>query len=55
MFEEEDDAVAIATNDLDKAFIHKKQSGPDYAVAEYLKNEGYFSVTDFNVVKDNFV
>lgn len=55
VFDEEDGAVAIATKDLDNAFIHKNKAGSDIAVAEYLKNQGYLSVEDFNIVKDNLV
>jgi hypothetical protein len=55
VFDEEDGAVAIATKDLDNAFIHKNKAGSDIAVAEYLKNQGYLSVEDFNIVKDNLI
>ena len=52
---DEEDAVAMATKDLNNAFIQKNSAGSDISVAEYLKNQGYLSVEDFNVVKDNLV
>jgi len=55
VFDEESDAVTIAAKDLDKAFIYKDQADSDVALAEYLKDQGYLSVSDFNVVKDNLV
>ena len=55
VFDEKYDAVSIATFDLNKAFFHKKETGSDFAVAEYLKNKEYLSVEDFNIVKDNLV
>jgi len=45
----------MATKDLDNALIHKNKAGSDIAVAEYLKKQGYLSVEDFNIVKDNLV
>jgi len=50
-FHEEGDASSAAEKDLELAFNHKKQVGSDYIVAEYLKAEGYLSVSDFNIVK----
>jgi len=40
-----------AENDLNMAFIHNEQEGSDYAVAEYIKAQGYVSVEDFKIVK----
>lgn len=48
---EEDDASSRAKEDLEAAFLHKEQTGSDYAVAEHLKSKGYLSVNDFNIVK----
>ena len=48
----EEPAVSQAEKDLEAAFLQKQQSGSDYAVGEYLRNKGYISVTDFNIVKD---
>ncbi|GAI79363.1 unnamed protein product, partial [marine sediment metagenome] len=50
-FHKEGDASSTAEKDLELAFNHKKQVGSDYGVAEYLKAEGYLSVSDFNIVK----
>ena len=55
IFDEGDNAVAIAAKDLDNALIHKNKVGSDIAIAEYLRNQGYLSVEDFNIVKDNLV
>ncbi len=50
-FHEEGDASSAAEKDLELAFNHKKQVGSDYGIADYLKVEGYHSVSDFNIVK----
>jgi hypothetical protein len=51
IYKEEDKAVAEAEKDLQKAFQSKQQSGSDFAVAEYLKKQGYKNITGFNIVK----
>ena len=45
-------AVSRAEKDLEAAFIYKQQSRSDYTVGEYLRNKGYVSVTDFEIIKD---
>ncbi|MEW6173679.1 MAG: hypothetical protein AB1510_11550 [Bacillota bacterium] len=50
-YRQEDTAVSEAERDLDMAFRLKQQSGSDHVVAEYLRAQGYVSVTNFNIVK----
>lgn len=50
VYSDEDAAVAAASRDLDRAFVSRGQSGPDFAVAESLKSAGYVSVKGFKVI-----
>ncbi len=50
---EEDDASEAAKEDLANAFLRKEQVGSDLAVAEYLKSQGYVSVSDFKIVQSD--
>jgi hypothetical protein len=52
MHPQEDTATSEAEKDLQMAFQRKEESGSDYAVAEYLRAQGYVSVTGFQVVND---
>ncbi|MDJ0762803.1 MAG: SEC-C metal-binding domain-containing protein [Myxococcota bacterium] len=45
-----DRANAIATEDLTAAFSTKKSTGGDEAVAIFLRERGYVTVDDFNIV-----
>ena len=45
-------AFTQAEKDLNMAFLQKAKSESDFAVAEYLKANGYVSVTDFKIVKE---
>ncbi len=49
-YNNEDKAVAEAEKDLQNAFRRKEQTGSDFAVAEYLKKQGYVSITGFKIV-----
>ena len=49
---EEEAAFTQAEKDLNMGFFQKTKSGSDFAVAEYLKANGYVSVTDFKIVKE---
>ena len=44
-------AVALAEADLAQAFQHQQRIGSDQAVGEYLRDQGYVSVTGFRIVK----
>jgi len=46
----EDQALSVATADLEEAFSKKNESGSDESRAMFLKDRGYLSVDDFNVV-----
>ncbi|MFQ5560742.1 MAG: hypothetical protein ACE5FU_09180 [Nitrospinota bacterium] len=50
---QEDAASSQAEKDLNAAFLQKGKSGSSQAIAEYLKAQGYVSVTDFNIVKED--
>jgi hypothetical protein len=50
---QEDEASAQAVKDLDAAFLQKEKHGSYYALAEYLKAEGYVSVEGFKVVDED--
>ena len=52
-YREEDKADSEAYRDLATAFHQMDQSGSEYAVAKYLRTQGYVSVTDFNIVKES--
>jgi hypothetical protein len=52
-YQKEDTAVSEAERDLEMAFRQKQQTGSDYAVAEYLRAQGYVSVTNFHIVKES--
>jgi hypothetical protein len=47
---EEDATVSRATEDLDRAFADRHQTGDDFSVAHSLQRAGYVSVQDFTVV-----
>jgi len=47
---DEDQAVMQANDDLSVAFESKNKNGTDAALAMELKNKGYISVNDFNIV-----
>jgi len=52
-YREEDKADSEAYRDLATAAFHQiEQSGSEYAVAKYLRAQGYVSVTDFNIVNE---
>ncbi len=46
-----DDAVSEAEDDLHRAFLQKERTGSEIAVAEYLRAQGYISVTGFKVAE----
>ncbi len=46
----EDQALSVATADLEEAFSKKNENGSDESLAMFLKDRGYLSVDDFNVV-----
>ena len=52
VYTEEKPAVSQAEKDLEAAFLQKQQSSDDYAVGGNLRDKGYISVKDFNIVKD---
>jgi len=52
LHDEEDNASEAAEADLENAFLRKESAGSELAVAEYLKLQGYVSVSDFRVARD---
>lgn len=50
---EEDQAVAQADNDLSFAFEVRNGGGTDAELAMELKNKGYASIDNFNIVQSN--
>lgn len=48
-YEQEENAVSDAEEDLEMAFHKKERSGSDIAVAEHLRARGYVSVTGFKI------
>ena len=46
----EDQALSVAIADLEEAFSRKNESGSDESLAMFLKDRGYLSVDDFNIV-----
>ncbi len=52
VYTKEEPAVSEAEKDLQAAFLQKQQPGSDHAVGETLRDKGYISVTDFNIVKE---
>lgn len=52
-YAEEYEAASIAEEDLQMAFLQKERIGSEIAVAEYLRAQGYVSVTGFKVAETN--
>ncbi len=50
---QENEASAQAAKDLDAGFLQKEKHGSDYALAEYLKAQGYVSVDGFKIVEED--
>jgi len=48
---DEDEAVELAIQDLEKAFKAKEKTGSDITVAEVLVKAGYFNINDFRIAQ----
>lgn len=52
VFSQEDEASARAEKDLNAGFHQKENYGSDFALAEYLRAQGYVSVEGFKIADD---
>ena len=52
-FRNEDKAVSVAINDLNKAYKKREKTGLDITVGEVLSSDGYVNVKNFHIVNED--